>query len=168
MLVNYHLPNLGLSSCTLAETTVFGVKYSGKGENLISFLVLGCGLNGSARVRLTNPFLELYRLCVCVFNSPHLKIMAFLCREALQGHTGVELEHILVQLVVLQLDSRHTSKQVNTLSRRKCITGAHANVIFVTVECCFGTSTRRRWLRFPRTDRPRRCLICYAVCSCWG
>lgn len=34
--------------------------------------------------------------------------MVFLCREAVQGHIGVELEHIFVQLVVLlQRDSRH-------------------------------------------------------------
>lgn len=34
--------------------------------------------------------------------------MVFLCREAVQGHIGVEPEHVLVQLVVLQRDSINT------------------------------------------------------------
>lgn len=111
------------------------VKYSGEDlqKEKPNYLGVGCGLIGSAHVRMTNYFLELWGLWACVLNSPHLQIVAFLCREALQGHVGVELEHILVQLVVLQLDSKHTRKHINTCSGRKCSTGAFANVIFVTV-----------------------------------
>lgn len=39
-------------------------------------------------------------------HEPHLQIVALLGREAVQGHVGVELQDVLLQLVLLQLDSQ--------------------------------------------------------------
>lgn len=43
-------------------------------------------------------------------NEPHLQVVALLGREAVQGHVGVELQDVLLQLVLLQLHS-HTHAQ---------------------------------------------------------
>lgn len=61
MLVNYHVPDFGLSSCTVAAVTMLDVKYSGEDleKEKPNYLGVGCGLIGSAHVRMTNYFLEL-------------------------------------------------------------------------------------------------------------
>lgn len=44
-------------------------------------------------------------------HQPHLQIVALLGREAVQGHVGVELQGVLLQLVLLQLDGQaHTQE----------------------------------------------------------
>lgn len=52
-------------------------------------------------------FFNSRRECVRArIHKPHLQIVALLGREAVQGHVGVELQDVLLQLVLLQLDSQ--------------------------------------------------------------
>lgn len=53
--------------------------------------------------------------------------MAFLRREAVQGHIGAELEDVFLELALLQLGSEHAQQNMSTRSGKKATAGDELN-----------------------------------------
>lgn len=95
-------------------------------------------------------FLNSRRECVQArVHEPHLQIVALLGREAVQGHVGVELQDVLLQLVLLQLDSQ--------AHKQSCASRTYNLALGERVKR--GRNGRR--VRVSRTQKRHRALYCF-------